>query len=42
MKMLENYMVCEQPKYREWSEIESYENYLLEQQDLKWEEKLDE
>ena len=42
MEMLENYMVVPRPKYKEWSEIESYENYLLEQQDLKWEEKLNE
>ena len=38
MEQLENYMVMPRPVYRTWQEIEDYNNYLLEQQDLNWEE----
>lgn len=42
MEQLENYMVVPRPIYKTWHELKDYENYLLEQQDMKWEEKLDE
>lgn len=38
MEQLENYMVMPRPVQRTWQELEEYNNYLLEQQDLKWED----
>lgn len=38
MEQLENYMVMPRPVYKTWQEQEDYENYLLEEQDRKWED----
>lgn len=42
MEMLENYMVMPIPVRKTQKELEDYENYLLEEQDRIWEDKLDE
>ena len=38
MEQLENRMVTEWPECRTQKEIDDYNNYLLEQQDLNWED----
>lgn len=39
MEQLENRMVIDWPEYKTQKELEDYNNYLLEQQDLNWEER---
>lgn len=38
MEQLENRMIFPEPRYKTWQELEDYENYLLEEQDRKWED----